>query len=260
MKKILLHAFLGGLVGYFILHPVTMLIYHQLGLKTITFISILSLTFSRAHLHMAFFFTLLGGALGLIQGIYIYRITSLYDRVKALSITDDLTSLFNRRYFFDKLEEEAERARRYSRQLYLLLIDIDDFKRINDTFGHQQGDQVLKTFAQRLKNSVRMPDLVARYGGEEFVILMPETNEAAAKRLAHRLCAEIASYQFVDGAHGDGNHLTISVGLAGFPTNADTPSALLKKADAAMYQAKANGKNQIFYVNTNSPEHVSSCR
>jgi diguanylate cyclase (GGDEF)-like protein len=244
MKKIVFHALLGGLIGYVILHPVTMLIYHQFGLKTITFMSILSLTFSLGHIHMALYFTLMGCALGLIQGIYIYRITSLYERVKALSITDDLTSLFNRRYFFDILEEETERARRYSRQLYLLLIDIDDFKRVNDTFGHQQGDQILKAFAQHLKNSVRMPDLVARYGGEEFVILMPEADASTANQLAQRLCSEIASYPFVDGVCEYDYHLTISIGVAGFPKDADMLSNLLQKADNAMYQAKNNGKNQ----------------
>jgi len=243
-KRIFLHGAMGGLIGYLLLHPASMFIYHYYEKSTVMVADLLSLTFSIHHLPMAFFFILIGIFLGIIQALYIDRISSLYEKVRQLSITDSLTSLYNRRYFMDKLEDEIDRATRYDRNLYLLLIDIDDFKKLNDTHGHQKGDKILEDFGYKLKKSIRRPDIAARYGGEEFVILMPEADVMSAQEVAKRLCKEISEHTFIDNELCD-SKLTISVGVAGFPADARDATDLIKKADAELYRAKATGKNTV---------------
>jgi diguanylate cyclase (GGDEF)-like protein len=184
-------------------------------------------------------------AFGLSYGLYTQRTITLYEKVKLLSVTDELTSLHNRRYFLQKLREEIERAWRYSRQISLLLIDIDNFKQYNDTYGHQQGDDVLRRFSNRLKKIVRENDTVARLGGEEFVIIMPEANNDMAFNLAERLRLDVANYPPRD-ANGK---FTISIGVAGFPSDAQDTNKLLRKADSALYEAKRKGKNKVCIYN-----------
>jgi len=247
---IAIHGFIGALIGYLLLHPVSMLIYynfeqsHSIDLSTVDW-SIIGLSFTYHHLVMAVFFTLLGMVFGVMQGIYIQRIGRLFDKVKILSITDDLTSLPNRRHFFDKLDEEIARARRYSRKLFLFMIDIDNFKHYNDSLGHQEGDAILRMFADRLRKSVRIPDFVARYGGEEFSIIMPEADEEMAFRMAKRLCKEIAAYPFTENKNVSSENLTISIGIAGFPDDAANAVELIRKADSVLYRAKKEGKNRV---------------
>ncbi len=244
-RKLLIHGLLGALAGYFILHPASMLIHLWSEQQAAVSWDYVMLFFSSQHLGMAVFFTLLGMAFGLSFGLYNLKIVTLYEKLKLLSVTDELTSLHNRRYFFQKLREEIERAWRYSRKISLLLIDIDNFKQYNDIYGHQQGDDVLRTFSNRLKKIVRENDTVARLGGEEFVIIMPEANSDMAFNLAERLRLDVTKYPLRD-ANGK---FTISIGVAGFPSDAQDTNKLLRKADSALYQAKREGKNKVCLYN-----------
>ncbi len=244
-RRLSIHGLLGALAGYFILHPASMLIHALFEQDNAVVWDSLILSFSPQHLAMAIFFTLLGLMFGLSYGYYTQRIVSLYEHVKLLSVTDELTSLYNRRYFFHKLREEIERAWRYSRQLSVLLIDIDNFKMYNDIYGHEQGDDILRSFSNRLRKIVRENDIVARLGGEEFVIIMPEANQKMASDLAERLRLDAIKYPFKN----TNRKFTVSIGVAGFPSDAQDMNGLLRKADRALYAAKRKGKNKVCLYN-----------
>jgi two-component system cell cycle response regulator len=166
-------------------------------------------------------------------------------RLEALAQTDPLTDALNRRALTDRLNAELERARRYDSMVTLLMIDIDHFKRINDTHGHLVGDDVLMGLSALLQHEVRSVDIVARYGGEEFVIVLPETNEAGAVAFAERIRERVESHPFsVD----DGRALTVtaSIGVATFPApRVATVEDLFARADQALYRAKAEGRNRV---------------
>lgn len=161
-----------------------------------------------------------------------------------LSITDALTGIANRRHFEWRLSEEVERARRYKYPLSALMLDLDHFKRINDTYGHQIGDIVLQQVAQRLKHSLRRTDFLARYGGEEFVILAPQTPAERALILAERICQVIGKSP-IPVADNLQIHITVSVGVAVFPDHAQNEIGLVRAADAALYKAKQLGRNRV---------------
>ncbi len=151
-----------------------------------------------------------------------------------LAVRDGLTGLFNRRYFNELIAAEANRLKRSPMALSLLMLDIDNFKKYNDTQGHQAGDTLLKDAAKVFKNSVRPQDAVCRYGGEEFIIILPQTDKMASKIVAERLRVQCELYL---GA-------TVSIGIASIPEDALEVSALIEKADGALYQAKKTGKNK----------------
>lgn len=158
---------------------------------------------------------------------------------------DALTGIFNRRFFAQKLQEEFIRGRRHNRPLSLIMIDIDHFKQVNDNYGHQVGDEVLKTFSARMQDRIRKTDMLARYGGEEFACLLPETNGESALLLAKDLCHIVAEETWV--CRDVKLQMTISIGIAeGRPEMADS-EALLKKADDALYEAKAGRNRAILY-------------
>ncbi len=162
-----------------------------------------------------------------------------------LAVTDGLTGLHNRRYLDTHLKTLVERAVNRERALSLLITDIDHFKSVNDTYGHEGGDDVLREFARRLRASVRGIDLACRYGGEEFVIVMPDTSAILAQDVAERLREEVAEtpFKLADGRSID---LTTSIGVATLADAEGTdPSALLRKADQALYAAKEAGRNQV---------------
>ncbi|MFH0803147.1 MAG: GGDEF domain-containing protein [bacterium] len=162
-----------------------------------------------------------------------------------MSITDSLTGLYNRRYFFQRLLEEIKRAERYHHPMSLIMADIDHFKKINDSHGHPCGDTILREFSELFKNSGRAVDVAARYGGEEFALILPETSSDDAKALAERLCLRIAEHPF-PGPGGEFElMLTASLGLASYPTEAATPEELIEKADSALYRAKQQGRNRV---------------
>lgn len=165
------------------------------------------------------------------------------DFYKRLSQLDGLTEVYNRRTFEELLAAEVSRADRFRRPLSLLMVDLDHLKVVNDRFGHQVGDEVLKGAAWRLKRSVRNCDAVARYGGDEFAIILVETGKSDAMTTAQRLNRLMrASTTEVGARHGeDDRAMTISIGVASYPTDARARDELVRRADQALYEAKAQG-------------------
>ncbi len=166
-----------------------------------------------------------------------------YSQIIEETSHDNLTSLFNRPYFEDFFEQTLSLARRYDTDLSVLFLDVDNFKDINDTYGHSTGDEVLKKIAEIILKEKRESDIAARYGGEEFILLMPHTNSISAFVLGERVRKKIA--QKVFSGHGKPFSLTISGGLASYPIDASTSHDLLNQADSALYLAKGAGKNTI---------------
>ena len=166
----------------------------------------------------------------------------LHQEAQRLSITDGLTGLWNYRYFTMTVGKEIERAARFGRPLALLMLDLDYFKQVNDTYGHQRGDAVLIELASRVRAQVRDVDTVARYGGEEVVVILPETDEAGAIQAAERICDAVRRRPFGDPGQR-GVHVTVSVGAAIFPGHGTTAGLLLRRADEALYEAKAAGRD-----------------
>lgn len=166
------------------------------------------------------------------------------ERLERLAITDGLTGLYNFRFFRDRLEKEYSRSDRYGNPLSCILIDIDDFKRVNDTYGHLQGDEILRDIADLAVRSNRQSDVVARYGGEELVALLPQTGMTGAMRQAERLRSEIESHKF-DGLP-KGERITVSIGVAEFSKeHMKSCEDLVRAADEGLYAAKQRGKNQV---------------
>jgi len=186
-------------------------------------------------------------SMGRIMSIAIDR-AQLQEKTEALrelSITDSLTGLLSRRYFEERLEREVERTRRTGFSTCLVMVDIDDFKRINDTFGHPMGDKVLRRIANAIRKTLRAIDVAFRYGGEEFALILPHTSKDDARVISERVCLNIAERRGLQGSLPDEMGLTISAGLASFPEDAATISELVQNADTALYEAKARGKNQV---------------
>jgi two-component system cell cycle response regulator len=167
------------------------------------------------------------------------------DHSLELAVTDQLTGLHNRHYMNGQLKALVTRAAKGGDPVGALLIDIDHFKQINDNFGHDVGDEVLREFAVRLASNVRAIDLPCRYGGEEFVIVMPDTSLASAERIAERIRLHVAGSPFRVAGGKEVLTVTISIGVAATLGETDTPEALLKRADGAVYEAKAAGRNKV---------------
>lgn len=157
------------------------------------------------------------------------------------AITDGLTQVFNHRYIVDRVEEEMERAKRYGHNMSVLLLDIDNFKNVNDTYGHQVGDEVLRSLAGCLKHIVRQSDSVGRYGGEEFMIILPETDLEQAKICGEKIRKAVEDMRFSE----KDLHITISGGMVSLKEQ--TAIKLIKEADEGLYEAKRNGKNRMTY-------------
>jgi len=160
-----------------------------------------------------------------------------------MAVTDGLTGLHNRRYLDSHLQTLFERAVARRRPLSLMITDLDRFKLVNDTYGHDGGDEVLREFARRLRKNVRGIDLACRFGGEEFVVVMPDTEATIAEKVAERVRAEIAELPFV--INGVGVPVTVSVGVSSLKRGADSVADLLKRADVALYEAKSGGRNRV---------------
>jgi two-component system, cell cycle response regulator len=166
------------------------------------------------------------------------------EQLRHLAETDPLTNCFNRRALMEKLEQEMDRAARYATMLTGMMIDIDNFKQINDTHGHLVGDRVLKQLANLLKREQRSVDIVARYGGEEFVALLPETTSAESRNFAERILRRVATHDF--GEAGEAVRVTISIGIASYPDERVTDGeSLLRLADSHLYRAKSDGRNRF---------------
>jgi two-component system cell cycle response regulator len=164
----------------------------------------------------------------------------------ALAVTDELTGLYNRRYFDRHLTIMLDKAREQERDMAVMLIDMDFFKAVNDTHGHDIGDAVLKEFALRLRRNIRGVDLACRFGGEEFVVLMPDTDYRQAQSVAERVRMAVAERGFETGAVSDLS-VTVSVGVALNESTIDTPEMILKRADVALYRAKREGRNRVVF-------------
>jgi diguanylate cyclase (GGDEF)-like protein len=169
----------------------------------------------------------------------------LHETISRQAVTDELTGLYNLRHFHDTLDTEIERSRRFGTNVGLMMLDIDDFKRINDTYGHQQGDLVLIEVGRVLRNLSRDIDEPARYGGEEMAVVLPQTDVGGAELLAERMRAAIEGLR-IDRLDGEGPlQVTASFGVAALPHSARDKDSLVAEADAALYRAKRTGKNRV---------------
>jgi diguanylate cyclase (GGDEF)-like protein len=168
----------------------------------------------------------------------------LLKRAEALSVTDDLTHLYNSRYLNLVLRRETKRASRSGRPLSLLFIDLDGFKEVNDTHGHLFGSRALVEAAAVIRSSARETDVVSRFGGDEFALVLPDTGGEGAYAVGERIRERIAAHRFLTG-DGLDIHLTVSVGVATLPDVANSSEELVQAADKAMYRVKDSGKNGI---------------
>ena len=153
---------------------------------------------------------------------------------------DPLTKIYNKATIEELLKREIENAKRYKEPLSVLMIDIDDFKHINDTYGHLVGDNVLRELAHVIRKNLRKGDLAGRYGGEEFTVVLPRTDLKTAKIIAERIRRSIEDYLFPDSIH-----ITVSIGVSQLQMESETSESLLKRADDALYTAKREGKNRV---------------
>ncbi|HEX5034533.1 MAG TPA: GGDEF domain-containing protein, partial [bacterium] len=163
---------------------------------------------------------------------------------KEMTLIDDLTQVYNRRHFQKILEMEVKRAKRFRRPLSLLMIDVDYFKRFNDTFGHVEGDHVLADLAMALADNLREVDTVARYGGEEFSVVLPNTALEEARVVAFKL-KDIVEKLHLKQGRPPSQQVTVSIGAAELEFEKDSPEEILNHADMALYQAKAEGRNCV---------------
>ncbi|MDP9267859.1 MAG: diguanylate cyclase [Acidobacteriota bacterium] len=164
-----------------------------------------------------------------------------FDQAKALANVDGLTGAFNRRFFESRITEELERAGRYGKQLAVIMLDIDHFKRLNDEFGHLLGDEVLRQVSALFRSQLRKVDFVCRYGGEEFVLLLPETSGEDALAVAEKVRRVIEAHSFP----GVPRPVTISIGVAEFPTHGASRDEIVRAADLALYASKQSGRNRV---------------
>jgi diguanylate cyclase (GGDEF)-like protein len=164
----------------------------------------------------------------------------LLDKMSELCLIDELTRLYNRRHFYQVLEVEVDRAKRFDRPLSLIILDIDKFKEFNDKFGHAGGDGILKSLAEVMRSNLRRTDTCCRFGGDEFAVIMPETNSNKAKEILERVRLKWLSIPKIESG-GLENPIGFSVGIAEFPKDATTQNNLLSLADAAVYHSKKCG-------------------
>lgn len=175
-------------------------------------------------------------------------------RYKELSITDYLTQVYNRRHFMELFEQEFSRATRYGQELSLMLMDLDNFKDINDNHGHLTGDKVLRRLAKLVKSVIRAHDVFARYGGEEFILMLPQTPGQGAMLVAEKIREKLEKYKFDELGRG---LVTLSLGVAHIP-NEDILDGkdLISAADRALYKAKENGKNRVELMEITEPQDL----
>jgi two-component system, cell cycle response regulator len=166
-----------------------------------------------------------------------------HDEIYRMTTVDGLTQVFNRRYFEDAIERELSRARRYTRPLSLVMIDIDHFKKINDSFGHLAGDAVLKEVASTIRTRTRREDVLARYGGEEFALLLPEVDVKGGAQLAEKVRKLVEKHTFT--FDGEAIPVSLSAGVATVLKKSDDSHELIRRADEKLYEAKSSGRNRV---------------
>lgn len=244
---IFLGIILAALIGYMVIHV------SSAAIVTLSFVSIYSAYIIFAYFIMKYHNLWIGIVYPLMLGFIIfisafvvkYIIKSRdFEQQYLLATTDGLTELYNHRYFQEQMKMQVEQAKRYEAPFSLIIIDIDFFKKFNDTFGHQAGDAVLRQVAQLLKQSVRTTDIVCRYGGEEMSIILPNTSKEMSVSTAEKICKRVASKRFRLNNYQESN-VTISLGVASFPDDGETPAQIIEMADKRLYQSKHNGRNQV---------------
>ena len=166
-----------------------------------------------------------------------------HDEIYRLTTIDGLTQVFNRRYFEDAIERELSRSRRYTRPLSLVLLDIDHFKKINDSYGHLAGDAVLKEVALTIRGKTRREDVFARFGGEEFALLLPEVDHKGAAQLAEKARKLVEKHAF--SFDGETIPVTVTAGVATVQKKNEDPNELIRRADEKLYEAKSSGRNRV---------------
>lgn len=176
------------------------------------------------------------------------KIRELREKLKTLATTDELTGLHNRKYLLERMDQEISRAKRYGNALSLLLFDLDFFKVVNDIYGYEWGDVLLKSIADKLKGLIRKEDILTRYGDEEFVVVLPNTSEDNAFLFAERFRKDIEKMEFIPAGEEERHPITISGGIAIYPCLPDTEedaNTIIRYAEHALYNAKKRGKNKI---------------
>ncbi len=176
------------------------------------------------------------------------KIKDLRDKLKTLSTTDELTGLHNRKYLLERMEQEISRARRYGTALSVLLFDLDFFKVVNDIYGYEWGDVLLRSIADKLKQLIRKEDIITRYGDEEFVVVLPNTSEDNAFLFAERFRKDIERMEFIPAGEEERHPITISGGISTYPCFKDAEedaNTIIRYAEHALYNAKKRGKNKI---------------
>lgn len=177
------------------------------------------------------------------------RLSTLNKELAEISITDGLTQIYNRQYFMERIKQEVKRASRYGTHASLLMFDIDHFKKVNDTYGHQTGDAVLAAFARLILDSLRETDLFARYGGEEFSLIAMAMDRAEAVQLAERMRQKVEAAEFVH--NGNRLKVTVSIGVSTWqPEIKENFEELIRRADEALYRAKEQGRNRVCTLST----------
>lgn len=176
------------------------------------------------------------------------KLTAAYKKISLMAIIDELTQLYNRRHFHVCLDQELNRSKRYGNLISLLMLDIDYFKKVNDTYGHQAGDTVLAGVSKIVKSITRTTDIVARYGGEEIVIILPQTSLQGAVKCAEKIRQSIGQKEFKEG-NDQTLSVTVSIGVSSLTRIEklikDEAKHIIKMADEALYTAKASGRNQV---------------
>jgi len=221
--------------------------------SVLLFIGICGVYFVISIILMGFFNLWIGLVAPFVLGIltfaasYIvkYLITSRdYEHTYKLAVTDGLTDMFNHRYFQEQMSANINKIKRYGGEFSLIMVDIDFFKKFNDTYGHQSGDAVLRQVAGTIKRNIRSTDIPCRYGGEEMTVILTNTNKEDAVKTAVKICEAVRNKEF-ELATGDWTHVTISLGVASMPHDGSTTEGLIEYADKCLYVAKRNGRNQV---------------
>ncbi|MBF0484693.1 MAG: GGDEF domain-containing protein [Candidatus Omnitrophica bacterium] len=171
------------------------------------------------------------------------RRVRLHEEVEQLAITDSLTDVYTRRYVLERFVEDIKRSKHRNMQTSLLMIDVDHFKKLNDTFGHLVGDRILKDIGGIIKSNIREIDIVGRYGGEEFCVVLPDTDKEGAAFVAERIRSAAEKSEI--SAYDETIHVTLSIGTASFPKDGKTADELVDKSDWALYRSKKMGRNRV---------------
>ncbi len=244
---VILGVILAAIIGYLVINI------PSAAIVTLSFVSIYSLYILFAYFIMKYHNMWIGIVYPIMLGIIIfisafvvkYIIKSRdFEQQYLLATTDGLTELYNHRYFQEQMKMQVEQSKRYEIPFSLIIIDIDFFKKFNDTFGHQAGDAVLHQVAQLLKQSVRSTDIVCRYGGEEMSIILPNTSKEMSVITAEKICKRVAAKRFKLNNYQESN-VTISLGVSSFPEDGDTTQEIIEAADKRLYQSKHNGRNRV---------------